>query len=249
VYPGVYRVGHAAPSVEADYMAAVLACGEGAVLAGPAAAFLLGLSRRRRAPKPLVIARTKRRITGIETEHARKMDPRDIVTWKGIPVTTPARTLVDLAAVVSAEDLARAMHQADVLHGTTPDDVEAVLQRRPRRKGAATLREVVWGDQGRTLSKLERAFIRLLKANDLPLPKTNRPAGGRFVDCRWPEHKLTVELDSYRYHRSRHAWELDRKRERQAYARGDQFRRFTWGDVVEHPRPTLDELNAVLEPV
>ena len=171
------------------------------------------------------------------------------MTWRGIPVTTPARTLADLAAVVHAPQLARAMHQADILHGTTPDDVEAVLQRRPRSKGAATLREVVWGDQGRTLSKLEGAFIRLLKANNLPLPKTNRPAGGRFVDCRWPEQKLTVELDSYRYHRSRRAWELDRKRERQAYARGDQFRRFTWGDVVEHPRPTLDELNAVLEPV
>jgi hypothetical protein len=77
---------------------------------------------------------------------------------------------------------------------------------------------VLWGDAERILSKLEKAFIRLLKANGLPLPVTNRPAGGRFVDCRWPEHKLTVELDSYRYHRSRHAWELDRKRERQAYA-------------------------------
>jgi hypothetical protein len=249
VYPGVYRVGHAAPSVEADYMAAVLACGEGAVLAGPAAAFLLGLSRGRRAPKPLVIAQKKRRITGIDTERARTVDPRDIVTWKGIPITTPARTLVDLASVVSADELARAVHQADVLHETTPDDVEAVLQRRPNAKNAAHLRRVLWGDADRTLSKLESAFISLLKANNLPLPKTNRPAGGRFVDCRWPEHALTVELDSYRYHRSRHAWEDGRRRERQAYARGDQFRRFTWGDVVEHPRPTVRELNAVLKPV
>jgi hypothetical protein len=249
VYPGVYRVGHVAPSMEADYMAAVLACGDGAVLSGRAAAALLGLIRPGRAPHPEVTAPKERNIRGITTHWERKPDPRDRMTWKGIPVTTPARTLADLAAVVHAPQLARAMHQADVLHGTTPDDVEAVLQRRPRSKGAATLREVVWGDQGRTLSKLESAFIRLLKANKLPLPKTNRPAGGRFVDCRWPEHKLTVELDSYRYHRSRHTWELDRKRERQAYARGDQFRRFTWGDVVEHPTPTLTELHAVLPSV
>ncbi|HYZ29782.1 MAG TPA: hypothetical protein VE570_12040, partial [Thermoleophilaceae bacterium] len=150
---------------------------------------------------------------------------------------------------VSNAELARAVHQADVLHGTTPDDVEDVLARRPNSKGAAKLREVLHGDQGRTLSRLEQAFIKLLEQNNLPLPKTNRLAGGRFVDCRWPEHKLTVELDSYRYHRSRHAWELDRKREREAYARGDQFRRYTWGDVVEHPRQALRELRAVLTSV
>jgi hypothetical protein len=58
-----------------------------------------------------------------------------------------------------------------------------------------------------------------------------------------------VELDGYRYHRSRHAWQNDRKRERDAYARGDQFRRYTWADVVEDPRATLNELRAVLVPV
>jgi very-short-patch-repair endonuclease len=88
-----------------------------------------------------------------------------------------------------------------------------------------------------------------LRENNLPTPTTNRQAGGHFVDCRWPQQKLTVELDGYRYHRTRHAWEQDRKRERQAYARGDQFRRYTWGDVVEHPRPTLRELRAVLTAV
>jgi very-short-patch-repair endonuclease len=247
-YPGVYRVGHAAPSVEADCMAAVLACGKGAVLSGRAAAHLLCLIRRR--PKEAeVITRTERRIDGVATQRTRNLDPRDVMTWKGIPVTTPARTLVDLAAAVSAEELARAVHQADVLHATTPDDVEEVLGRRPNSHKAADLRAILWGDSERTLSKLETAFIRLLKQNKLRLPRTNRPAGGRFVDCRWPEHKLTVELDSHRYHRTRHAFEQDRRRERQAYARGDQFRRYTWGDVVEHPRPTLLELRAVLTPV
>jgi hypothetical protein len=248
-YRGVYRVGHAAPSVKADYMAAVLACGHGAWLRGLAAAHLLGLRRRANRPDPEVMTLKERRVDGIETTRTRRPDPRDVMTWKGIPVTTPARTLADLAAVVSASELARAVHQAGVIHGTTPDDVEAVLQRRPTTKGVEELREILWGDQGKLLSKLEAAFIKLLKTNDLPLPKTNRPAGGRFVDCRWPKYKLTVELDSYRYHRSRHAFELDRARERQAYARGDQFRRYTWGDVVERPRPILSELQAVLMPV
>lgn len=245
VFPGVYRVGHAAPSVEATYMAAVLACGDGAVLGGRAAAFLLGLIRGS-APDPGVYARTKRRIAGIATRRAKTMHKHDVARWRGIPVTTPARTLVDLAESLSADELAGAMHQADVLHKTTPDHVEAVLERRPTAKNAATLREVIWGDQGRILSKLERAFTRLLKQHRLPLPTTNRPANVFFVDCRWPTHRLTVELDGYRYHRSRHSWQQDRNRERDAYARGDQFRRYTWQDVVERPDPTLDELGAVL---
>ena len=65
------------------------------------------------------------------------------------------------------------------------------------------------------------------RKNGLALPETNRVAGGRRVDCRWPERRLTVELDGYRYHRSRHAWEQDRRREREARARGDEFRRYT----------------------
>jgi very-short-patch-repair endonuclease len=78
------------------------------------------------------------------------------------------------------------------------------------------------------------------------LPVTNRPAGAHYVDCRWPAQHLTVELDSYRYHRSRHAWEQDRRREREAYARGDEFRRYTWGDVFKHPKAMLAELRALL---
>jgi hypothetical protein len=70
--------------------------------------------------------------------------------------------------------------------------------------------------------------------------------GGRRVDCRWPEYNLTVELDSYTYHQSRHAWEQDRAREREAHARGDEFRRYTWGDVFEGPTQMMYELNQLL---
>ena len=245
VYRGVYRVGHIAPSIEADYMAAVLACGEGAVLSGRAAAVLLGLIRALPAPDPEVIARSERHVSGIVT-HRERAGVSDRMIWKGISVTTPARTLVALAAVVSSGELARAVHEAGIRHDTTPEEVDAVLARRPNSRGAATLRAILHGDQGKTLSQLERAFLKLLRGAGLPLPVTNRRAGGHLVDCRWPQHKLTVELDGYRYHRSRHAWERDRAREREAYARGDHFRRFTWCDVVDHPRPTVRELRAIL---
>ncbi len=245
---GVYRVGHRAPSTDARYMAAVRACGEGALLCGRAAAYLLGLLRGGAAPPPEVMAPTERRIEGVKTHRSRRMDRRDGLKWKSIPVTTVARTVVDLAAELALDDLARACHEAGVRHRTTPADVEAVLARRPRQPGAAKLRTVLRGDVPVTLSVLEARFLARLREADLPLPVTNRPAGGRRVDCRWPGHRLTVELDSYRYHASRHAWEQDRRREREARARGDEFRRYTYGDVFERPGPMLAELRGLLSP-
>jgi very-short-patch-repair endonuclease len=242
-FPGVYRVGHRAPTVESSYLAAVRACGKDAVLSGRAAAYLWGLLKGA-APGPEVITRTERRIEGIQTRRTRGAVEATI--WRGIPVTTVARTLVDLAAVLSADDLARACHEAGVRYETTPRQVEAVLSRRPSTKGAGNLREVLRGEVRVTLSKLERRFLERLRDAGLPLPQTNRPAGGRRVDCRWPEHRLTVELDGYRYHSSRHAWELDRRREREARARGDEFRRYTFGDVEEWPGWMLGELRILL---
>ncbi|MBA3300625.1 MAG: hypothetical protein H0T15_02045, partial [Thermoleophilaceae bacterium] len=102
------------------------------------------------------------------------------------------------------------------------------------------------GDAKVLLSTLERGFVDFVREINRPLPQTNRPAGGRRVDCRWPEHKLTIELDSYAFHNSRRAWELDRQRERDARARGDEFRRFTWGDVFEDQRHMRREMLALL---
>jgi very-short-patch-repair endonuclease len=246
-HPGIYRVGHRAPSLEADYLAAVWACGDDALLSGRATGYLLALLRGA-PPAPEVIAPTERRVDGVLTHRYRGvLHPEDAMKWRRIPVTSFARTLVDLAAVLSVNDLARACHEAGVRYRTTPAQVEAVLKRRPTSPGAANLREILRGDARVSLSKLESAFLSLLREERLALPQTNRPAGGRRVDCRWPEYRLTVELDSYRYHNSRDSWEADRRREREAYARGDQFRRYTWGDVFEDSALMRAELRALLK--
>jgi very-short-patch-repair endonuclease len=244
VHRGVYRVGHKAPSIEARYHAAVLACGDGAVLSGEAAGYLWGLLKGT-APPPELTAPKRRRVKGVRTRHARRAET-EATTRHGIPITTVPRTLVDLASLLQLDDLARACHEAGVLHGTTPRHVEAILEHRPSTPGARQLRRVLRGDTHVTLSALERRFLERLKDAALPLPETNRVAGTKRVDCRWPQHKLTVELDSYRFHNSRHAWEQDRRRERQAHARGDQFRRYTRDDVFEQPQPMLGELSALL---
>lgn len=243
VHAGVYRVGHDAPSTEAVYIAAVLTCDGGAVLSGRAAGHTLGLLKGRPPPAE-VTAPTRRRVRRLQTRYSRRRLDRVVV--RGIPVTTAPRTLVDLAAVLSEYELGRACHEAGVKYDTTPAEVDAVLAGCPNARGAATLRRVLSGEARIALSKLERRVLRLVRQGGLPLPRTNKPAGGRRVDCRWAEQGLTVEIDSYRYHRSRHAWEQDRRRERQARARGDDFRRFTHDDVLDRPHQFVRELRAAL---
>jgi very-short-patch-repair endonuclease len=244
VHRGVYRVGHVAPSIAARYHAAVLACGEGALLSGQAAGYLWGLIKGT-APPPEVTTPRDRRVKGVRTRRARRGET-EATTHHGIPITTVPRTLVDLSSLLQSADLARACHEAGVLHQTTPRQVEAVLEQRPNAPGARQLRRVMRGEVHVTLSRLERKFLKRLADAGLPLPITNRPAGGRRVDCRWPQHNLTVELDSYRFHNSRHAWELDRRRDREAHARGDDLRRYTRDDVFEDPKPMLTELRGLL---
>jgi hypothetical protein len=124
---GVYRVGHRAPSVEARYLAAVLACGEGALLSGRAAAHIWSLVKGA-APPPEVTAPTERRVPGVATRRSRTADA---TTCRGIPITTVPLTLIALAAQLNAEDLARACHEAGVRYDTTPHQVDEVLLRRP----------------------------------------------------------------------------------------------------------------------
>ena len=105
---------------------------------------------------------------------------------------------------------------------------------------------MLFGEVPESRSALEKRFLELLARHGVPLPRTNKPAGGRRVDCRWPDHRLTVELDSYRFHSSRFSWEQDRQREREAHARGDEIRRFTYQDVFVDPTYLLRELGALL---
>ena len=241
---GIYRVGHAAPNLEAKYLAAVWACGDGAVLSGLAAAYHYALIRGR-APVPEVTSPSDRRVKGVLTHRARRCAVHAAI-HRGIPILSVPAVLVDIAAKQPIRELARACHEAGVKYGSTPRQVEAVLAQRPSSPGARNLRRIMSGDFHVTLSKLERRFLKLLRDAGLPLPITNRPAGSKRVDCRWPEHRLTVELDSYQFHNSRHSWEQDHVRRREARARGDEFRRYTSIDVFEETDVMIAELAELL---
>jgi very-short-patch-repair endonuclease len=243
VHRGVYRVGHTAWSVKAQYMAAVKAAD--GVIYRRAAGHLLRLLQT--PSRPELLAPTERRVQGIRVRRGR-LDPHDVTEIDLIPCTTVPRTLVDLAGVLNEDELARACHKAGVIYRATPRQVAAVLGRMPNATGAAVLKAVMAGDVKVTLSKLERAFLELLAQHGLPLPLTNKVADGRRIDCRWPRHKLTVELDGWRFHNSRHSWEQGNERERHARRRGDRFRRFTYADVVEDPTYMLGELAELFAP-
>jgi very-short-patch-repair endonuclease len=217
----------------------------GARLSGRAAAHLLGLVKGP-PPRPEVTTPLKRRVEGVTVRRGH-IDRPDRAVQHGIATTAVPRTLTDLAADLSLDDLARACHEAGVRYRTTPAQIAAVLARRPRLPGTPKLQQIIRGDARVTLSALERRFVEVLRARGMPLPLTNRPAGSYHVDCRWPEQRLTVELDSYRFHHSRHAWQQDRAREREARARGDEFRRYTWADVFEQPGPMVADLRRLLE--
>jgi hypothetical protein len=248
VHRGVYRVGHRAQSVEATYLAAVCACGDGALLSGQAAGYLWRVLRGA-PPIPEVTAPTERRIEGVSFHRSRSMHPSDRAVVRGIPVTSVAATVVHLAGMLSLDALSRACHEAGVLHKLTPAQVDAIFSRQPIVPGAGKLRAVLHGEVRVTLSELERRFLRVLRRANLPTPMTNRSVDGRRLDCRWPNHHVAVELDSYRFHNSRYSWEERRRRERDARARGDEFRVYTYEDVFEDPRPMLLDLSTLLPPV
>ena len=150
-HPGIYRVGHRAPTLESAYLAAVWACGDEALLCGLAAAHLYGTVKGKAPPRE-VLAPNPHRVAGVVTRRTRRLDPREATKWRGIPVTTVPRTLVDIAPRSRVDDLARVCHEAAVRYGVKPSAVEALLLAAgpaARTRGArprGELRRYSWDD-------------------------------------------------------------------------------------------------------
>ena len=204
LYRGVYAVGHRPPSPLATAMAAVLACGPDAALSHQSAAALWRIVPRWPSPTH-VIAPTDRRHSGI---HVHRSANADATTHYGLPVTTPARTLVDLADVLNPKQLTRALNEAQVQRLTTPKELATLFTRYPGRRTSQLTPE-----RGATRSTLEDDFIRFLKRHHLPLPELNQTIAGHEVDAVYREHHLVIELDSRQFHTTTQAFEQDRDRD------------------------------------
>ena len=228
-------------------MAAVLACGEGAVLSHRSAAHLLGLrSSSRDRIEVLVEGSAPRGKSGIQVHRTAHLPVEDIVKRDGIPCTSVARSLLDLAEVVNARQLARAVDEAERLRLFDRTAVDHALERRKGRKGASRLLAAVqtYEDTG-TRSELERRFAELSRQAGLPRPQANVLVEGLEVDFAWPDRRLIVETDGHAYHHTRRAFEEDRRRDQLLAAKGWRVVRFTWRQIAGEAERVEQTLRAL----
>jgi very-short-patch-repair endonuclease len=213
VHRGVYAVGHRKLTREGHRIAAVLAYGPDAVLSHRSAAAHWGIghaSYRHDVTTP----QSKRSRKTIRA-HTAKLHPEDRTVHNGIPITTPARTILDLAAQCPKDQLTYLIEEADRKHRLDLAALDRAIARRPRAAGVARVKAVLKTYRGPadTRSKLERKFRRLIARANLPEPQFNVLIAGITVDVYWPQWKLVVEIDSDAYHDNPRAFETDRIRD------------------------------------
>ncbi|HEX2097128.1 MAG TPA: DUF559 domain-containing protein [Solirubrobacterales bacterium] len=229
-------------------MAAVLACGEGAVLSHRSAARLWGLTRGPVIPVDLT-GRCGRRRAGIVL-HEGGLTESDRAEVAGIPVTTVARTLLDLADVIDERQLGKVCEEADRLGLLEMRAVEAVCARSPGRRGLKPLRRLA--EEARApefgRSRLEDRVLALCREHDLPSPQTNVEVLGCEVDAFWPQAKLVAEADSWSFHHHRAAFESDRARDARMQAEGYNVVRLTHRRLEREPDTVAAELRRLLAP-
>ena len=233
VHCGVYAVGHRPPSPLARAMAAVLACGPRSVLSHRSAAALWGLDPRWRVPVE-VSAPSQHRVKGVLVHRSRTLTRREVTANFGIPVTTVARTLLDLAAVLDDRAIARAVNDAQLKQRLRLDELGALLADSPGRS-TARLKPFVERAYGPTRSVFEDAFLAFVEAYGLPRPEVNERIAGHEVDVLWREQRLIVELDSRAHHDADQPFERDRDRDAQLLAAGYPVVRITWRRLTDAP--------------
>jgi hypothetical protein len=246
VYRGVYTIGHRLLTPHGHWMAAVLACGPGAVLSHRAAAALWRI--RGGTAIEVTVPSPKRGRAGIRLHRAVLCDD-ETTTHHGIPTTTVPRTLLDLSAVVHRDELRSALRQAEQLRLTDPLTLGDLVARHPHRPGIASARWVLEQLElglGIVRSELEERFLAFLAGAGLPLPTTNARIEGIEVDCVWMEQRVMVELDGRAIHDATDAFEADRARDRRLEAAGWRVVRITWRQLQESPREVEADLRRLL---
>lgn len=250
MYRGVFAVGHRPLTREARWMGAVLACGDGAGLSHRCAAALWEVRPYSGSYVDVTIASRNGRATRNPIRHHRSstLTSEDITTHRGIPVTTIARTLLDVAAMLTAPRLARTVEQTEIRRLFDLSAVERMLTRHPGHRGAARLRQALslYRADEFTRSELETAFIALCAVHDLPRPLVNHIVEGQEVDFFWPHHRLIVETDGRATHLTHAAFESDRARDARLLALGYRTMRVSELQVRLDAATVAATLRAVL---
>jgi REase_MTES_1575 len=233
---GVYAVGHRVLTIEGRWLAAVLAAGGGAVLSHVSAAAAWEIRPVGAGPihvtLPVDVGRKRR--PGIRI-HRNTLGPDETTRHRGIPITDPARTLIDLATTLKGRPLEHALDRAEHLRLVDFADLAQRIKARPGRPGSPALQaQLSRYTAGSTLtrSELEERFLALCDDHGIPRPETNTRIEGIEVDFVWRDARLIVEVDGYAYHRSPSAFESDRERDVILALAGWQVLRFTWAQIT-----------------
>jgi hypothetical protein len=252
LHRGVYAVGHARLTFRGTLWAAVLACGgvDAAVLSHRTAATVWDLS----PPPGRLDVTSLRRSTStrrLRVHRGDTLDPlNDVVRQPdGLPVTTVARTLADLAQVLTPHQLQRACHRAEVLRTLDAHAVEHQLDRLPGRRSRSlrqALATLAVADPDITRSALEERFLALIAKSGLPRPEVNATVAGHEVDFLWRRARLIAETDGAAAHLTPSAFEEDRRRDAALLLAGYRVVRFTWRQITKDPSSIAETLSALL---
>jgi very-short-patch-repair endonuclease len=236
LYRGLFQVGPLAAPRGAE-MAAVLATG--GVLSHQTAADVWDIRPHQGTVQITVVGEAPKRRAGVQIHRSHSLNA---AVHDGLPLTTPTRTIHDLATCLSQPELDRAVEQAQVLHLATREQIAANMPRRGRRALQAALDD----EPQLTRSEAERRLLALISQARLPRPQTNVYVEGYEVDLFWPDQRLIVEVDGFAYHSTRQAFERDRARDAALQAAGYRVVRLTWRQIVYEPLAVVVQLTRLL---
>jgi very-short-patch-repair endonuclease len=253
LHRGVYAVGHTVLTVRGHWMAAVLAAGDGAALSRASAAahwdLRTGVPATIDVSVPRAGGRERRR--GLRVHRAATLRDDEVTSERdGIPATTPARTILDMAAVVNATRLESLLDRAERQELTDYPALDAIARTHPGHRGASRLRTAIAShdaDGDMTRSELEIAFLELCRAHGLTRPRVNADVEGFEVDFLFPAARLTIETDSWRFHKTRSDFENDRTRDALLAAAGYRTLRFTDRQISRRPATVVAAIRAAAE--
>lgn len=244
---GIYAVGRPALDREGRCMAAVLACGSGAVLSHKSAAALWGVGPWPPVVEVTIPVASPRKRDSIRVHRRPNLLATHVTVHRAIPVTTPLRTAIDLAARLDSAKLERMINEADRLGLFNPEELLAELDDYRGVRGVRPLRSILGARAFRlTDSELERRFLRIVERAKLPFPLTQQNVAGFRVDFFWPDLGLVVETDGLTYHRTPAQQARDRVRDQTHLAAGLTPLRFTHAQVRYEPGYVSETLSSLM---
>jgi very-short-patch-repair endonuclease len=247
---GVYQIGPAPLPRAAERAAALAAGGEARISHGSAARHngLLRPDHYANGVEMTMPRGSSRKLKGVRIHRVRDLRDDEVTQVDGIPITTPARTLLDLAEVAPSRDVEQAYAAALRMKLVTPDAMREMVSRHPAHRGAPLWRQLLAQHDAPafTRSEAEEKLLELTRSARLPRPELNVVVLGYEVDFLWRKERVVVEVDGYAFHATPRAFVTDRRRDAELTAAGYRVLRFTWDDLDGDRLPVIARLAQAL---